>query len=164
MSVMNVQATHRQCPRCGKVQPLPAAVCDGCGRRFQVPDPGEVPVSSSVYAAVPRSRNDAEDGRSDGGRGISAWWGPAAAALFVTPLGWVLLPLALLLCVVTAALGLTVLPTLLGVIAAVRLRASPLPFRAKACAIPLTLALALGLNALLWHVAHQIAFTLSPPP
>jgi hypothetical protein len=163
MSVTPVKPTHRQCPRCRKIQPLQAAVCDGCGRRFQVPAPDAIefedaPVSG-VYAGIPRSRTTAMNARTAAGPGVSAWWGPAAAALFVTPLGWVLLPLALLLCVVTAALSLTVLPLLLGVIASVRLGSYPRTSRHKLWLIPITLIVALGLNLLLWHTVHQLAFT-----
>ncbi len=163
MSVMNVSTTQRQCPRCRRLQPAHIVTCGGCGRRFQVPPP-EPPLSpaSGVYAGVSTASREETSGGS--GPGVSAWWGPAFAALFVTPLGWALLPLALALCVITAALSLTVLPTLLAVIAAVRLRASRLPFWQKGLAATLTLGTGLGLNALLWHVFHQIAFTLSPPP
>jgi hypothetical protein len=165
MSVMNAPATHRQCPRCRKVQPARALVCDGCGRRFQVPPPEPLSVApSGVYAGRPASSLPTGDTWPGGGRGISGWWGPAATALLVTPLGWVLLPLALLLCVIMAALSLTVLPTLLAAIAAARVRTSRLPIWQKSLTIPFTLLTGLCLNALLWCVFHHIAFTLSPPP
>lgn len=103
--------------------------------------------------------------RQDKRRGGLEWWAAPLTFLFLSPLGWPLLPVLLFLLVILAGVCVLLFPTLLGIAAIVMIRRKPIAAAKRIVLSILTLASGLTINVLAWHailIAVHRSLTSSP--